>query len=138
MVEISVLSRAHRAFRDTTRFHFLGNEPGAAAQYEELVRSGEALRDAIGIYKNPDKVEPEAILVAEAGLILIRPGSVQRIEFADIESIQSPSAEDESPDISVRLRSGIVVRLRVAGKDGRFRDVFNFVRFLDRVLEDRR
>lgn len=93
--------------------------------------------EPIGVYKNPDKVDPEAILICDGGLILIRSGSAQNISFSDIQSTRSPSATEDNPDISIVLHSKIVVRLRVAGADGQFRDVFSFVRFLDRVLEDR-
>jgi hypothetical protein len=137
MVNISVASRAHRAFRDTARFHFVRNEPFAANTYEELFAARAEMGEPIGVYKNPDKVDPEAILICEWGLILIRSSSVQNISFSDIQSTRNPSATGDNADISIVLQSKIVVRLRVAGTDGRFRDVFSFVRFLDRVLEDR-
>jgi hypothetical protein len=97
-----------------------------------------ALGDVIRVYKNPNPVQPEAILIAERGLLAIRPNTRQRIAFSELESIRGPSAVEDSSDISLKLRSGIIVSLRVAGKDSKFRDVFSFVRFLDRVLEDRR
>jgi hypothetical protein len=137
MAEISVFSRAHRAFRDTPRFHFVRSEPEIADRYRALVSADTGLGDAIGMYMNPDPVQPEVIFVAERGLLAIRSGSVQKIEFSEIESTRSLSAVDDNTDISLVLRSGIVVNLRVAGTDGRFRDVFSFVRFLDRALEDR-
>ncbi len=137
MAEISTFSRAHRAFRDTPRFHFVRNEPEIADQYKASIGIDASLGDAIGVYINPDSVQPEAIFVAERGLLAIRSGSVQKIEFSEIESTRSPSAADYNTDISLVLRSGNAVSLRVAGTDGRFRDVFSFVRFLDRVLEDR-
>jgi hypothetical protein len=137
MAQISVFSRAHRAFRDTPRFHFVGVEPEVAAQYRSLGKVGTSLGDAIGVYRNPDAVQPESIFVAERGLLVIRSGTAQKVEFSDIASIHSPSAADDSADISLVLRSRIAVNLRVAGREGRFRDVFSFVRFLDRVLEDR-
>jgi hypothetical protein len=137
IAKISVFSRAHRAFRDTPRFHFVRSEPEIADRYRVLMSADTSLGDGIGIYMNPDPVQPEAIVVSERGLLAIRSGSVQKIEFSEIESTRSPSAADEGTDISLVLRSGIVVSLRVGGTDGRFRDVFSFVRFLDRVLEDR-
>lgn len=137
MAQISVFSRAHRAFRDMPRFHFVLVEPEVAAQYTSLGNVDTSLGDAIGVYKNPDPVQPESIFVAERGLLVIRADTAQRIEFSDVASIRSPSAADDGADISLVLRSGIAVNLRVAGRDGRFRDVFSFVRFLDRVLEDR-
>jgi hypothetical protein len=138
MAEISAFSRAHRAFRHTPRFHFVRSEPEIADRYRALISVDTALGDVIGVYINPDSVQPEAIFVSERGLLATRSGSVQKIEFSQIESTRSPSAaDDDNAVIALVLRSGIVVNLRVAGTEGRFRDVFSFVRFLDRVLEDR-
>jgi DNA helicase HerA-like ATPase len=137
MVEISALSRARRAFRDTPRFHFVRDEPELADEYQYWVHSAPELGGLIGAYKNPNSVQPDTILIAEHGLVAVKSGIAQRIEFSEIESIRSPGAQDDNSDISLVLRSGIVVGLPVAGRDGRFRDVFSFVRFLARVLEDR-
>jgi hypothetical protein len=137
MATISVYSRAHRTLRGIQRFHFVSTEPDMLLAYRPVVDANEALGEAIGVYKNPIPVQPEAILVAEGGLLAIRPSATQQIVFSELASIRGPSAAENTSDICLTLRSGIVVNLRVGGKDGRFRDVFSFVRFLSRVLEDR-
>lgn len=136
--KITVFSRAHRALRDAPRFQFTSKDSDIPEPYREQMRVNEPLGDLVGLYRNPDAEQPEAILVTEEGLLAMRPGASQWVRFSELESILSPSADSESNDISLRLRSGIVVGLRIAGRDGRFRDVFSFVRFLDRVLEDRK
>ncbi|MFL6603188.1 MAG: hypothetical protein ACJ8R9_17925 [Steroidobacteraceae bacterium] len=137
MSKISVFSRAHRALRDASRFQFASTESDITERYREQIRVYAPLGQIVGLYKNPDAVQPEGILVTENGLLAIRPGSSQWITFAELESVRGPNAESESSDILLTLHSGIVVGLRVAGRDDRFRDVFGFARFLDRVLGDR-
>lgn len=136
MSAVSTFSRAHRAFRDTPRFRFARTNPEALRWVEELIDFDRSMGDTIGVYNNPQPVQPAAIIVAAGGLIVLENNSRWSVAFADIESIHSPSAADDNPDIVLALRSGAKEVLRVAGSVGRFRDVFSFVRFLDRVLED--
>jgi len=135
MTRISVYSRARRALRDIPRFQFVSGDRSEAPSHTQEVQT-RALGEVIGCYKNPEPVQPEAILVAEHGLLSLGPGIDQCINFSDIKSVAGPGANADSSDISVVLKSGISVRLRVAGRDGKYRDVFSFVRFLSRVTED--
>ena len=135
MTRISVYSRAHRALRDVPRFQFVSDDRCEVPGHIQEVQS-RALGEVIGCYKNPEPIQPEAILVAEHGLLSLGPGIDQYINFSDIKSVAGPGADTDSSDISVVLKSGIAVRLRVAGRDGKYRDVFSFVRFLSRVTED--
>lgn len=93
MAEISVFSRAHRAFRDTPRFHFVRSEPEIADRYRALVSADTGLGDAIGMYMNPDPVQPEVIFVAERGLLAIRSSStsVWRAPTADSATFSASS-----------------------------------------------
>jgi hypothetical protein len=137
MSEISVFSRAHRTLRDTPRFFFASKAPEVAAPYLEHGPAGESLGEAVGVYLNPPAEQPSAIVVTENGLLAIRSGAKQWIKFSELRSIRAPNAENGDPEIRLTLKSGIVVSLKVAGADDRFRDVYSFIRFLDRVLEDR-
>src|SRR5262245_60699115 len=128
MIHISVFSRAHRALRHTPRFQFVSKETQLTERYRDQLSATQSPGDVIGIYRNPDPVQPEAILVAENGVLIVRPNASQWIKFSDVASIRAPGAESDSSDILITLRSGIVVSLRVAGRDTRFRDIFSFVR----------
>jgi len=135
MTAISVYSRAHRALRDTPRFEFADDKAPNFVGYRQRVES-KALGEVIGWYKNPEPVQPEAILVAERGLLSIGRGIDQCINFSDIRSVAGPGADTNSSNISIVLKSGIAVLLPIAGRDGKYRDVFSFIRFLNRVTED--
>jgi hypothetical protein len=134
MARISVFSRAHRALRELPRFRFLQNETELAAYRQEY--DSVVIGEPIGIYSNPVPTQPETILVAERGLVTIRGGDMQSIPFAELGGIQGPHTKADASRISLTLRSGLVVNLEIHGRDGKFQDVFSFVRFLDRVMED--
>lgn len=134
MNNISVFSRAHRALRSTSRFHFARSEPAFLDPYRHMIGDGRG--EIIGIYENPVGAEPQAVVVTEFGLLTLNPGSTPWIEFSQIASVKGPGEKLDGQDILLTLQSGEVFALRVAGRDGRFSDVFGFVRFLDRVLED--
>ena len=134
MARISVFSRAHRALRGLPRFRFLQNETELTA-YRQRYDSA-LIGDPIGIYSNPVPTQPEAIVVAERGLVAIRGSDMQSIQFAELSGIQGPQTKADASRISLTLRSGIAVSLEIHGRDEKFQDVFSFLRFLDRVMED--
>jgi hypothetical protein len=131
-----VYSRAHRAFRHTPRFKLAPVGDDELANYRARIKSN-AFEDLVGYYRNPEPASLEAVVITERGLLTIRPGLHQWIEFSDIKSIVGPRADTGSSEISLVLLSGIVVRFAIEGREGKYRDVFSFVRFLDRVIEDR-
>lgn len=92
--------------------------------------------EPIGIYSNPVPTQPETILVAQRGLVAIRASNMQSIQFDEMSGVQGPHTKADASRITLTLRSGIVVNLDIHGRDGKFQDVFEFVRFLARVMED--
>jgi hypothetical protein len=132
---VSVASRAHRALRDIPRFKFaaaldLDADPlnGLKAEYGEL----------IGVYENPQETDPKWVVIAEQAIGCIGNGPPRWILFDDIETTEGPREKMIDNIVIVVLKSGIRTELRIAGGGDRFKDVFGFVRFLDRVVEDRR
>ena len=134
MVSISVFSRAHRALSGMARFRFLRDEKDLAAYRQRYDTA--LLGEPIGIYSNPVSGQPETILVAERGLVAIRAGNMQQIQFDELRGIQGPHTKSDASRITLTLRSGNVVNLDILGRDGKFQDVFGFLRFLARVMED--
>lgn len=138
MSAISVESRAHRALRDISRFQFAGKEHSAVDQYKTWLNSVSLPGDLIGVYENPQNIEPKAVFVTNRGLLMIGNRPAQCVEFSELESVHGPQNKDDDFDIVLTLRSGTKIHLTIAGTEGRFRDIFSFVRFLNRVLEDRK
>ena len=116
------------------RFRFLRDEKDLAAYRQRYDTA--LLGEPIGIYSNPVSGQPETILVAERGLVAIRAGNMQQIQFDELRGIQGPHTKSDASRITLTLRSGHVVNLDILGRDGKFQDVFEFVRFLARVMED--
>jgi len=116
------------------RFRFLRDEKDLAAYRQRYDTA--LLGEPIGIYSNPVSGQPETILVAERGLVAIRAGNMQQIQFDELRGIQGPHTKSDASRITLTLRSGNVVNLDILGRDGKFQDVFEFVRFLARVMED--
>lgn len=136
MKSISVRSRAIRALRDVARFHFAPDESGILARYRAALEASGSEGETIGIYVNPVGTDPEAIVVTDKELAIVSSGVTTSVPYAEIQSVHGPVDNQRELDIKADLRSGRVVALRIAGADGRFRDVHAFLRFLDRVLED--
>lgn len=134
---IPVRSRAIRTLRDVARFHFAPDESGILARYAAVPEASGSKGETIGIYVNPVGTDPEAILVTDKGLVLVSSGVATSFPYSEIQSVHGPAEKQRDLDIRATLVSGRVVSLRIAGADGQFRDVYSFLRFLDRVLEDR-
>jgi hypothetical protein len=132
---VSVASRAHRALGDIPRFKFTSTPSlGGDLPNEVEAEHGEL----IGVYENPQGIEPKRVVVTERAIGCIGIGPPRWIRFDDIETTEGPREKLIDNVVIVVLKSGIRTELRIAGGDDRFKDVFGFVRFLDRVVEDRR
>ena len=129
---ISVASRAHRALRDLSRFKF------SADVAPFLAEQGRDHGTLVGVYENPSEIEPRHIVVTDQALGCIGPAVTRWIAFDEVESTHGPQEKLVSDAITIILKSGIRTQLRIAGRDDRFQDVLSFVRFLDRVVGDRR
>ena len=127
--KISVASRAHRALRNIPRFHFGSTiVVGLKGEYGDLV----------GVYENPEGIEPRQVVVTEAAIGCFDSATSRWILFDHIDTTKGPNDKSVDDSIRVVLKSGVQTEIRIAGGDGRFKDVFGFVRFINRVLEDRR
>ena len=133
--KISVASRAHRTLRDNPRFRFTSTDNSESFHRDEV---GVAYGEVIGVYENPPGIEPKRVVITERAIGCLGTSPARWISFDDIETTEGPKEKLIEDTITVVLKSGIRTELRIAGGDDRFKDVFGFVRFIDRVVEDRR
>ena len=132
---ITVASRARRALRDMAQFRFCASaSPIRGPDSEVLAYHG----DLIGIYVNPPGVEPAFVVVTSQGMGCIGSKRQRWIMFDDVEGSHGPREKLVDDCITIVLKSGSHMKVRIAGGDGRFRDVYSFVRFIDRVVSDRK
>jgi hypothetical protein len=126
---ISVASWAHRTLRGTARYHHCGDEPAYCEPYRDW-----AVEKVIGVYENPTDVAPHVIVITEGGIYSPSENGPTCIRFENLRAISGPDSKSGAGAIELVEHDGRRSTLTVAGGDGNHRDVFNMVRFLDRVL----
>lgn len=91
----------------------------------------------IGVYENIPNSDEDAILIKNEGVEILGSNS-QSIPFSKITSLALPMAEKTEIDkVLVRIKSvDDELFVPVRGGRGRFRDVFEFLRFLSRCQKD--
>lgn len=127
---VSVASRAHRILRGIPRYRHFGDQPDdcrrlAASTDEEIV----------GVYENPPNVEPPSIVITESGLSWRTSAGEQRAAFSRLRSVRGPDDKSAGDEITLTLHEGATQIIRVAGGDGKYKDVHSMVQFLARVSE---
>lgn len=127
---ISVRSRAHRTLRALGCFSYI--EKASPAQIN-LLTGGEEL---IGIYRNPPAPESDEVYVTDRRLIVQKPAGGESVPYSQIARIETPQEKYAAEYLRVHLASGTAVHIPVRGGNGRFRDVWEFLRFLQRVSAD--
>ncbi len=113
------------------RFRFL-DEPSEEGNIGALME-GEVY---IGVYENDDGGSQGNIFVTNRGLLIRSNESDKHVLFSDIADVRSPSDKQDDYTIQLVLSNGVEIPLEIRGTRGRFRDVFEFTRFLDRVVSD--
>ena len=90
----------------------------------------------IGVYRNPDTIEPREVVITETSIIARFSDRQQRIGYEDIVAVGIP-ARGSGGLLGVRLCTGARMGLRIAGRDRASEDVYPFSRFLLRVAARR-
>ncbi|XKM14508.1 hypothetical protein RCS94_04860 [Orbaceae bacterium ac157xtp] len=86
----------------------------------------------LGIYDNSPK--DDSLTISENGISWMVDNNIN-VLFNDIKRVSI--GDDKLSDyILICLKNDEIIRLPVRGKNGRFSDIFEFLRFLDRVLSD--
>lgn len=91
----------------------------------------------IGLY-DPGDLE-ERMVVADAGVHVRVDHQWRYIRFFDIADVKSDTDKKQGDTIELRLLDGEVLRFYTSGHTGRFRDLYEISRFLQRAatLRDR-
>jgi hypothetical protein len=131
---ISAQSRAHRTLRRMKNFVALSAQDGT-----EWLGSLPALvgdEHLIGAYQNQIGTAAGAVVITTTRLLVEQHGSWSTINYSDIGDIVLPDEKNSANRLLVREMSGKQTEVPVSGGQGRFRDVFEFGRFLQRVRSD--
>jgi hypothetical protein len=130
---ISVATWAHRALRGAAGYHHCRDEPEYCERYRE--RADENL---IGVYENPPGVIPRVMVITEKGMYMHSDDGTVYLKFDDLLSIRGPDEKTGDGTIQLAEQGGRSSTIRVEGGNGKFRDVYGMVRFLDRVVARQR
>jgi len=91
--------------------------------------------DVLGVYRNSFSDFNSAIIISEQGMVVVKGSTVHRFSYDDVNHVEYPKTKEKPEDIIVHLVEGDVVYLPVRLGQGRFKDAFEFSRFLMRVLD---
>jgi hypothetical protein len=99
------------------------------------LQDGEIL---IGFYDDSSKGNENNIVVTSLGLYVNNPDEPDFIDYRTIEQVEIPKNGEKSKldYFVVRLNDGQTKNIPVTGGHDRLRDVFEFIRFVDRVIDD--
>jgi hypothetical protein len=111
-----------------------GNLPDYLSQFQ--LAPGEVI---LGVYENNPESQKECIVVTNDSLHLEASGHWREVTYANIVATECPSPQDAKENASVVLKMGDgIVNLPVVGRRGQFFDLFEFYRYLMRVVADQR
>jgi len=108
-----------------------------STQYEFLLAEIPVLQEGempLGVYANQPGQCTENIVITNLGLHLLVDKIPAYVDYSQIKNIETPNTKD-ADHLVIHLVDGRIVKLHIRGKHDRFRDVFEFLRFLDRVIK---
>lgn len=109
-------------FRSNPRIEFLQRDAEKQAFFLEH-------EEPVAVYRD----KAQTIFLTNVGLHQIEPEI--HLKFAEFHDLLGPKSKDDDT-IIIQLKDGTKHRLTITGGDGKFKDIFSFVRFLDRVMGD--
>lgn len=134
-----IKARAHRILRRLP--HYLAIDEASSDEKTELeefeLQDGEAI---LGIYENIPHQLRERVVISTRGLYLFKDEAWQHITYASMSEVK-PTAPDKEGKmnasmLAIKLKTGEEIEIPVKGGTDRTRDIWSFIQFLDRVIED--
>ena len=126
---MNITVNAKKILGPMSNFSFSNEIPHSIAMRIDLGGFG----NLVGIYKNKSDWVNDCLLVTENGILIIQNKTTDSFLFRDIVRAETPEDKTQCYELRIAMKSGRVVSVPVKGGAGRFRDVFEFLRFIDRV-----
>ena len=128
---METIARVHRILKPLESFEIL------ASKSEDISKKSKKFPSLpIGVYRNPGR-EGVAVFVYDDGLSWDEAGSQYEIKYDEISKVDLPD-DKRTTHLLVELMNGKHAALPILGSRGNFRDSLEVLRFLDRVLADRK
>jgi hypothetical protein len=132
-----VRTRAHRILNRIPSYRDLSEQPERSAwDCDNLELSAE--EQCIGRYENDPTTTLGTIIVTDLRLFVRRELGWEEIKFNEITDVTLNSEKMQATGVIISLSNGETREIPVVGRQGRFLDVFEFLRFLRRVVDDLR
>ena len=129
----SVVSRAHRTLRRLKQYRdYVDKEKEDFPDYVHRI-SFEPDEMLVGIYENSPGQPEESIVVTNIGLYTFTNSQWVKIKYQQIERIDLPIGDKRQAEDLLIYWNETKTQLAVRGGEDGFRDVFEFLRFLERV-----
>jgi len=97
------------------------------------LQPGEAI---IGLYTNNKEFSDNWIIITDLGLHVLYQ-EYYFIDYLKIKKVEMPEGKTSLRGFNILMRGRVKMWVPVEGEqEGRFYDAFEFIRFIDRVLED--
>ena len=92
----------------------------------------------LGAYENYPNKKKEIVIVTDSALHIYHKSAWSSIYYEQISCVETPSKHEKRliEKLDLRLKSGAVETIPVRGGIERFRDAWEFLRFLNRVISD--
>lgn len=128
---METIVRVHRILKPLESFEILTSESEVASR-----KSNEFPRLPIGVYKNPGR-DGVAVYIYDDGLSWVDAGNQYEIKYDEIASVELLDGKGSS-HLVFELMNGNSAGMPILGSRENFHDSLEVLRFLDRVLADRR
>lgn len=133
---MNVPSRAHRILKNMQRYTDLTENVHSSLKKQINLNEDD---EFIGIYKNIKNSLNKSVVVTKQGIYLNESNKWKFIKYREIKNQDVDWKNKRSVDnILLTLENGQHLRLPIIGGDDKYRDAFEFLRYLDRVVEDKK
>lgn len=137
-MNIPVVSRVHRCLAQMAKYHSFKDSDKNLQDYPVELEKDE---EPIGVYENiPNKIEQSIIITDKAIYFCDTNNHADRASYRDIVDTETPKDKLTDDTLVVRMNNGrnFLLPVRRDYKGSRTSDLFEFIRFLNRVKEDLR
>lgn len=129
-------SRIHRILLPMANFQSISNVDSPIHGDLQALRQGETL---LGIYSNTPKKLEESVWITTRGLYIFRGDQRDVVDYSDMMDVRVPDMPNDQKllvDTLLVSTHTVEVTVPIKGGEGRFKDVWQFLRFLLRVRDD--
>jgi hypothetical protein len=132
---IGVQTRAHRILKKLDGYRSSDSiAPRDATVIKDLLL--DPAERIVGIYENDPSRSDGNVIVTDLGIYVGSSRACTSIRYSDMEAVQVLDEKGAADRLVVRLAGGRVVEVPIVGGNRRFRDVWEFSHFLQRVRSD--